>query len=669
MGNTAILYVLGVLIVATITLLWLAQRKNKESSIEFNRARAKSPFAYMLYRVLSQFPLTKKYYGKLMKKHKMLYPGDDISIARRVSKQFVIASIVGAITMTTFILLSKGNVFYLCLGVWTTMVLFTHTINITFDQMEKKLLEQLQDYLDKLRHLYHDTKLLDTALYQSLENLPPEIKPHILQIYDIVISTDTDAKVDRYVQVAPNRFFMTLAAICASIKEYGDKEVNGDGLFNTNINHLKEEVNIEILKNEKVSYMFSGLVFVSLAPVFLLKPVEKILTANMAEMASYYNGAGGTISTIMVFLTSYICYQLIITLKQGHNEEEQDHAFMQKLSNIPIVQSILIAIENHNYSKTLRIADDLKMTGDKIGTRAFLLKRFLTGIGFVLLFNAVSCVIVGNQRSELKNDFVNAFENSVVPNEDYRIILEETAAEYTAEYKYMTGKSDAEQAEILAKEIADKEGIKPKYASEIATTVLEHSKKLSDVYYKWWMLLLSLAAGIIGYYVPYLLLKYKVTITKMNMEDEVIQFQTLVLILMYEDGVTINVILSWMERFSFTFKESIRKCIVNLELNQQQALKKLCDSETFPPFKRFVENLCMIDNVGLEGAFSQVAVERNYYKEKRAQDENILAEKKASYGSIAAFGSYVVFLAGHIVMPFLVFVTNMYKSLSNVLNI
>lgn len=667
MSNNMILFFFIILMIAGITLIWLAQKKTSSSSLQMNYNRKKNPFAYYMYKVLSQLPFTKKYYGRIMKKHRMLYPGDDLSVARRVTKQFLIASAVGAVTMITFVIMSKGNIFYICLGIWTTMVLFTHTIDITFDQMENKLLEQMQNYLDNIRHHYHDTKMLDTSLYLSLEDLPAEIKPHIQQIYEIVISTNTDTKVDRYVQVAPNRFMMTFAAICASIKEYGDKEVHGNSLFLTNINYLKDEINIEILKRDKLEYMFSGLVFVSLAPVFLLKPIEKWMIGNMPEMATYFSGAGGTISTILVFLVSYICYQLISSLRHGHTDEVQDHTFLQRIAKIPVIQNILIAIENHNYSKTLRLADELKMTGDKIGTRAFLLQRFLVGIACFIGFNIVSGVIISNQRNELKTDFVNAFENSVVPNEDYRIIMEETAAEYTADYKYLTGMSDVDQKAALAEKIAEQENIKPKYASEIAASVIEHSRSLSNVYYKWWILLLSLGTAVLGYFTPLLMLKYKVSIMKMSMEDEVIQFQTLMLILMYEDGVTINVILSWMERFSFIFKESIRKCMVNLELNQQQALKKLKDSESFAPFKRFVDNLSMIDNVGIEGAFSEIGTERNFYKDKRAQDENILSEKKASKGKPLAFIPYIVFLAGHILIPFAFFAWNMYQSMAQIL--
>lgn len=658
--------VMALLLAGGIAMKVIEKRRALQSSVRINYNRRRNPFAYTMYRLLSELPLIRKYYGKMMKKNQMLYPGDDIALARRVTKQFLQASGISALAMVFFVALSDGDIFDICLGIWTTMVLFTLIVDTTFENMENDLLLHHKNYISVLRQKYNDTKLLDTAIYMSMENLPQQIRHHIQQIYDIVIAPNTDTQVDRYVQIAPNRFMKMMVAICASIKEYGDKKVDKKSLFTTNLNYLKEDLNVEILKRKKSTFLFSGYVFVSLAPVFLLKPIELWMTSNMGEMKSYYNGAGGTISTVAVFVASYVSYQLVIALKSNLEDEAKDNALLKRITTLPVIQSLLILIENHNYSKTLRIGDALKMTGDKSGTRVFILKRFLVALVCIIAVNVLSGVIMVKQKNELLTDFTNAFENTVVPNDDYRLIMEETAREYTANYQYITGMNNVEQSALLAEKIASKEDIKPKYASYIADTVIEHAQSISGIYYKWWMLILSLIAGVVGYFVPMYILNYKVSVMQMNMEDEVVQFQTLMLILMYEDGVTINEILNWMERFSNCFKESIRKCIVNLELNQQNALKTLRDSESFEPFKQFVDNLLMVDEVNIEGAFADIGTDRDFYKTNRAQENEIQIEKKSAKGKKVAFIPYIVFLGGHILIPFGVYVLNMYKSMSHI---
>jgi len=658
-----------VIFLAVITILWFALgfvifKKNNKAEKQFNYGRKKNPFAYILYKWLSTFPLTKRYYGKVVRRHKMLYPGDDLSIMRRVTKQFVSAGAAALAVMVVFIILGQGNLFFIAFGIWTTMVIFTLIISSTFKHMESKLLEQTKNMLKLTKEKFHNEKIIQTALYLCIDEVPTEIRVHLQKIYNITVATDSELEVEKYVPVAPNKFLTTFAAICSSIKEYGDKEVNGRGLFEANVNYLIDEVNAEILKNKKKSFLYSGLIVVALAPVFLIKLAEIGMSYILPETASYYNGAGGTISVIAVFIVSYVCYQIIETLRNDGVDEVKEYTAIQNLSKVPIVQQLLDAIENHNYSKTLRIGDKLKMTGNKMGTRAYLLSRFLIAIGCVFLVNVLAFVVVGNQKNDLLTNFTTAFENSVVPNDDYRIIMQEAAKEYAANYKYVTSTDPEEQADILAKYIAAEKGIKPRYAKDIATSVIEHTQEAFNVYYKWWMLLISFGAGIIGFYAPLFILDYKVKISNMNMEDEVIQFQTIVIILMYQDGVTINVILKWLERFAFIFKDSIRKCIINMELNQQESLKKLRESESFEPFKNFVSQLIASDDTKIAEAFSSIDNDREYYRDKRKQDNEEILAKKSSNAYMAAFVPYGVFLALYVIVPFSIYIYNMFQTTS-----
>ena len=79
----------------------------------------------------------------------------------------------------------------------------------------------------------------------------------------------------------------------------------------------------------------------------------------------------------------------------------------------------------------------------------------------------------------------------------------------------------------------------------------------------------------------------------MSMEDEVSQFQTLILILMHVDGVNTIMLLEWMERFAFVFKDSISTCIIDLPHSGQKAIQAMQDKESFAPFKSLCLNLLL----------------------------------------------------------------------------
>ena len=64
-------------------------------------------------------------------------------------------------------------------------------------------------------------------------------------------------------------------------------------------------------------------------------------------------------------------------------------------------------------------------------------------------------------------------------------------------------------------------------------------------------------------------------IQRMNMEDEVMQFHTIILMLIHIERIHVEDILNWMEQFSDIFKSSIAKCINNYEYGDRQALSSL----------------------------------------------------------------------------------------------
>ena len=55
----------------------------------------------------------------------------------------------------------------------------------------------------------------------------------------MLTATNVEHEVDKYKDIAPNKFILTMVAICATIKEYGDKTLDdGQSLFLTNITTL-----------------------------------------------------------------------------------------------------------------------------------------------------------------------------------------------------------------------------------------------------------------------------------------------------------------------------------------------------------------------------------------------------------------------------------------------
>ena len=104
----------------------------------------------------------------------------------------------------------------------------------------------------------------------------------------------------------------------------------------------------------------------------------------------------------------------------------------------------------------------------------------------------------------------------------------------------------------------------------------------------------------------------------MEMEDEVMQFQTIIVMLMKIERVNVEIILEWLERYANIFKEPITRCVNNYESGAWEALEELKNDVTFPLFTRIIENLqSAVEKIPIREAFDELDTERDYYQEIR----------------------------------------------------
>ncbi|WP_026659207.1 hypothetical protein [Butyrivibrio sp. AC2005] len=641
-------------------LLTISIRK-KRSLTPIRGSRASMKGIFWLYRFFSQTPVFKRYYQKIRNFLEINYPADEMSIKRKATLTTA-KCVGGALLLIIFVIsISGGDWFYICMGFFMAYFIFTYFITAAQESLDNKLLNQLGDFITNIRHHYSVLGNVEDAIYDTLDETPYEMGLHASKIYRMLGATNVDHEVDKYKDIAPNKFVLTMVAICATIKEYGDKTLDdGQSLFLTNINYLKEEINVELIKRRRNAFLFSGLITLTLLPLFFLKAIEAWGISNIPEMTSFYNGPAGTTVMACIFVVTVIVYQLIANLKDGHVDDEREHKIISWLLTVPVINRFVTIEINRHYTKHLKIDEGLKMVGDRIGIKGFLVKRILFGLLAIFMINLVIFTAEWRTRHNLLNDFKTTFESSIVPNEEYRQAMRDAAIDYTLSCRKM--KDTPENRQQIQAEI-EKRGIAPKFSAQVTDEVFYRVERYRDVYYRWWFLLINILGYFAGYYLPYLILQYKLRIVKMDMEDEVIQYQTIVLILMHVDGILVDTVLDWLERFSFCFRQSIQECIINLEYSTKKALQKMKNQETFPPFRRFVDNLLMVEEEDILTAFAEIETDREYYKEKRKTDNEIISTQKAEVGKIVAFIPLILTLVVYMIVPFALYSMEMMKSI------
>ena len=239
--------------------------------------------------------------------------------------------------------------------------------------------------------------------------------------------------------------------------------------------------------------------------------------------------------------------------------------------------------------------------------------------------------------------------------------MREIAAEYAVDYKYVRNTD----ADVLAEQIAEKEAIKKNYAEMIVSVIKGRAEAVSEQHYRWYMFLFAIAGAFVAYHVPYYILVHKNKMAKEEQLNELEQFQTLAIMLMNMDGITLNTILEWMERFSFCFREDIRRCILMLEKSETEALEMLKNTD-YMPFANFVDCLLSIDNVGVRLAFAELEQERTYNRNKTQQNMKHAMKRKARLCRTMAFIPLYAVLYGYLIIPFVVYVFNMFNDFENI---
>ena len=154
----------------------------------------------------------------------------------------------------------------------------------------------------------------------------------------------------------------------------------------------------------------------------------------------------------------------------------------------------------------------------------------------------------------------------------------------------------------------------------------------------------------------------------MEMEDEVMQFQTIILMLMRIERVNVEIILEWLERYSNIFREPISRCVNNYEAGAWEALEVLKEETNYPLFIRIVESLqAAVEKIPIVDAFDELDSERDYYQAKRRESNDRLIARKGMIGKAIGFAPMVVMFVGYLIIP-LVFIglTSMSSSMSNI---
>ena len=217
-------------------------------------------FYQKVYIYCSKVPFLRRYVLKVRRRLEIINLEDEY-LTRKQTAQIIFKGLLIIIPVTiAVILLTKHNPILMF-----TLFLFELFFIETFmegmvDKIDNQLLRQQIEMFGEMRHAYHEYNMVEEALYDVAQNDEIEVSRQVERIHEILMSDDPETELEKYYDVAPNNYLKEFAGVSYLTKEFGDrKDKDGASLYLKNLNNIVQEMQLEILKRDKLDYVFQSL--------------------------------------------------------------------------------------------------------------------------------------------------------------------------------------------------------------------------------------------------------------------------------------------------------------------------------------------------------------------------------------------------------------------------
>ena len=685
MSNQMILYIMGgsaVTLVVIVLIYFILSKKMQGSEYrkiqKLQQGTKQKSFStevlfQKLYLTYIKIPFIKRYALKIRRRLEIINIDDEYNTRKGTAKILTRTLAIVVPVMILTIMISSKNFLLMFILLLFELFMIDTLIDGSVDKIDNKILKEQIDFFSEIRHAYHEYNMVEEAIYQVSQDDEKDVSRQGEKIYEILISDDPEMELEKYYDIAPNSFLKEFAGVSYLTKEFGDRKVDGASLYLKNVNNITQEMQLEILKRDKLNYVFQSLSVIAIAPVLLLEPLKNWAISNFSFTASWYQGKAGMIVQMLILLITFVSYVLVRKLKDNGStaiDTRTENPWQEKLyKKKPIKKIVDLFIPKKGTKEYRKVVQLLKDAASPQKMEWLFMNRIAIAIvtfcASIIIFTQLHVVAINYIYTE--------------PTTDYNIIGglsekdEKKAMEITKQdnivldqYRGKT-KTTQEQIKTSVQKLKYYEGVESTEIDKAAERIYNKLQIINTEYVQWFELLLAFVFAVIGYMAPLWILVFQAKMRQLEMEDEVMQFQTIILMLMRIERVNVEIILEWLERYSNIFKAPITKCVNNYEAGAWESLEAMKEEVNYVPMIRIIESLqAAVEKIPITDAFDELDSERDYYQEKRKESNERLIKRKGMIGKAIGFAPMVCLFVGYLIIP-LVFIglTSMSSSFSS----
>lgn len=607
----------------------------------------------IVYMTFVKMPIVKFYTKKTRLKLEMTNDYTEYELRRRTGKSMLTAVIF--MFMALFVFLNLVDDFFMSLIVIIGVLIVTgKIIDIGITSVSEKILKQMPEAFTSIRHSFHEHGMIEESFITAIDDLGDmEIVPQLRRIKDAMVSENPEVELERYYDTAPNRFLKLFAGVSYLTLDLGDRKVDGTSVYLKNLNNILSEIHLEILKRDKINYLFRSLTIIAVAPLVAINPLQNWAESNFPALLNFYDSSIGFFMQSLIIVSIFVSYLMLRIVKEDVEEIKFDRVsgvkWQEKIYKYRYVKMIVDAFKSRANTRKRKKEEMLIKNTNAYLTVEWLYVNKLTAmliafiVSLVLLLN-MQHIDVSGVYTKIGDEFLS-FGKLSPQQEAAAKAINEADRSYIDKYK---GKKVTK--EQLASEMVDP--VTGEVDQESVDRIYSKIETVKNSYLKWWQVLTAIVVAAIAYVMPTLILIIKNKIREMEKENEIMQFQSIILMLMYIDRVDVQTILEWLARFSYAFKEPISTCLNNYEAGAEIALEELKEAVPYKDFQRIVEQLISaVERIPVRAAFDELETERSFFHERRKEGNERLVQKKAMIGKALGFTPLVLLVGGYLVAP------------------
>ncbi|WP_419889110.1 hypothetical protein [Paenibacillus xylanexedens] len=609
------------------------------------------------YRLGMKVPLLSAYILQVQKRISFRHVGDEPSL-RRLTMTVVLIILGGYGGISVILFLLQPGIAFVILSVLCAVVLNSLVLDMCLSRMEKRLLVQMLDLFADVRHRYHQHGMVEEALYEAAEAGTGEAAEQVRLIYEALTSPDPNEALERYYEVAPNRFLKGFAGVSYMVMEFGDKDRAQGSIYLKGLGNLTQEIHLEILRRDKLDYLLKGLNIIALAPVLFTAPIERWARVSFPTMDEFYRSKIGFVTKISIYVIIILAYLLLQRLQQydetryrsGHKHSWLDQ-FLYKQTFIRKLAMLFAAKPGSTqYSQTIRL---MRESSSELKYEWLAIRRVLLFAGCLVL--TMGCILLLHQveRNHILYDPIRddrmfgAMAEADLRKAEEKTTLDQSVLESVEMNRGATYEEVSKALQQLSPVQLDHDT-----QNETITRIMQKLEVYNKQYVRWWEMIIAILMGVAGYYMPIWLMLFQRKMRRLDMRHEIYQFQTVISILREMDRMSVEEILEWLNRFSVIFKRPLQKCLLHFEHGPELALEQLKEEAGLPEFQRLVDKLQLaLGKISIREAFDDLESMMAFYFEQRKQEYSKMIDVKASWGRTIGFTPMYALIFLYLVIP------------------